>query len=106
MKPTFGRVVLKPLEETPTGLLIIPDAYRDLDANDGKHIFHDDQEIGTAEVLAVGPGKYSKKGVRILPEVKVGDTVLYHRPSASKPDPQSNNVFIEETAILCVVEHG
>ena len=28
-----------------------------------------------ATVIAVGPGRFDKKGTRILPELKVGDTV-------------------------------
>jgi chaperonin GroES len=55
-------VQVEPLEETSTGGIIIPRTAK------AKHV------IG--KVLAVGPGRVTDRGVRVEPEVRVGDRVL------------------------------
>ena len=40
----------------------------------------DKDKLMTGEVVAVGPGKLSSEGKRLLMEVKVGDTILFKKP--------------------------
>ena len=67
LKPLEDRIVVKPLEAeqvTASGL-VIPDTAKEK-PQEGK-------------VLAVGPGRFDDKGVRVPVDVKVGDVVLYSK---------------------------
>ena len=72
VKPLADRVVIKPAaaEEKTKGGLIIPDTSKEKPV------------IG--EVVAVGPGKVAEDGKKIVPEVKVGDKVLYGKYSGTE----------------------
>jgi chaperonin GroES len=72
VKPLADRVVVKPspAEEKTKGGIILPDTAKEKPV------------IG--EVVAVGPGKVSEDGKKILPEVKVGDKVLYGKYSGTE----------------------
>jgi co-chaperonin GroES (HSP10) len=43
-----------------------------------------EQKIHRGEVLAVGPGAFTKKGVEVPADVKVGDRVLFHFEDTEK----------------------
>ncbi len=67
LKPLEDRIVVEPLEAeqvTASGL-VIPDTAKEK-PQEGK-------------VLAVGPGRFDDKGVRIPVDVQVGDVVLYSK---------------------------
>ena len=67
LKPLEDRIVVSPLEAeqvTASGL-VIPDTAKEK-PQEGK-------------VLAVGPGRFDDKGVRIPIDVQVGDVVLYSK---------------------------
>ena len=67
LKPLEDRIVVQPLEAeqvTASGL-VIPDTAKEK-PQEGK-------------VLAVGPGRFDDKGVRIPVDVQVGDVVLYSK---------------------------
>ena len=67
LKPLEDRIVVEPLEAeqvTASGL-VIPDTAKEK-PQEGK-------------VLAVGPGRFDDKGVRVPIDVKVGDVVLYSK---------------------------
>ncbi len=72
VKPLADRVVIKPAaaEEKTKGGIILPDTAKEKPV------------IG--EVVAVGPGKVAEDGTKILPEVKVGDKVLYGKYSGTE----------------------
>jgi chaperonin GroES len=72
VKPLADRIVIKPVaaEEKTKGGLILPDTAKEKPV------------IG--EVVAVGPGKISDEGKKIVPEVKVGDKVLYGKYSGTE----------------------
>lgn len=72
MKPLADRVVIKPspADEKTKGGIILPDTAKEKPV------------IG--EVVAVGPGKTTDDGKRIVPEVKVGDKVLYGKYSGTE----------------------
>ena len=72
VKPLADRIVIKPAqaEEKTKGGIILPDTAKEKPV------------IG--EVVAVGPGKIADDGKKILPEVKVGDKVLYGKYSGTE----------------------
>jgi chaperonin GroES len=65
IQPLGDRVLVKPMakEEISRGGIVLPDTVK--------------EKPQEGEVLAVGAGKLSDKGVRVPMEVKVGDMVLY-----------------------------
>ena len=72
LKPLADRVVIKPspADEKTRGGIILPDTAKEKPV------------IG--EVVAVGPGKVADDGTKIVPEVKVGDKVLYGKYSGTE----------------------
>jgi len=65
LQPLADRVLVKPMEKeemTKSGIYL-PDTAR--------------EKPQEGEVIAVGPGKMSEDGKRIVMDLKVGDTVLY-----------------------------
>ncbi len=72
VKPLADRVVIKPAqaEEKTKGGIILPDTAKEKPV------------IG--EVVAVGPGKVTEDGKKVVPEVKVGDKVLYGKYSGTE----------------------
>ncbi len=67
IKPLGDRVVIKPLpkEEVSKGGIVLPDTAK--------------EKPQEGEIIAVGPGKLSEDGKRIVMEVKVGDKVIYSK---------------------------
>ena len=65
LQPMADRVLVKPIEReemTKSGIYL-PDTAK--------------EKPQEGEVIAVGPGKMSEDGKRIVPDIKVGDMVLY-----------------------------
>ena len=65
LKPLADRVVVKPIEreeKTKSGIYL-PDTAKEK-PQEGK-------------VIAVGPGRLSEDGKRLVPDIKVGDIVIY-----------------------------
>ena len=67
IKPLEDRILVKSLEaETTTASgLVIPDTAK--------------EKPQEGEVLAVGPGRMTDKGVRVAMDIKVGDRVIYSK---------------------------
>jgi chaperonin GroES len=66
---------------------------------------------GRGVVLAVGPGIYDKKGRRIVPDVRVGERVVFSKLSGDKVrddlavmEIEADLVLIREVEILCAVD--
>ena len=92
IKPLADRVVIRPtpMEEKTKGGLIVPDTAKEKPV------------IG--EVVAVGPGKVSDDGQKILPEVKVGDKVLYGKYSGTEVTVEGEEYLImREADIFAIV---
>ena len=72
IRPILDRIIIKAQgpEETTAGGLIIANA-----KNEG---------IIEAEVLAVGPGAYDKKGNFVVPHVNVGNQILVNSMAGQK----------------------
>ena len=65
LQPLADRLVVKPIEreEVTKGGIVLPDTVKER-PQEGK-------------VIAVGPGRLSEDGKRIVMDVKVGDIVIY-----------------------------
>jgi chaperonin GroES len=92
MKPLADRVVIRPApaEEKSKGGIIVPDTAKEKPV------------IG--EVVAVGPGKIADDGKKILPEVKVGDKVLYGKYTGTEVTVEGDVYLImREADIFAIV---
>lgn len=67
MQPLADRLVVKPIqrEEKTKGGIFLPDTAK--------------EKPQEGEIIAVGPGKLSDDGKRLVMEVKVGDKVVYSK---------------------------
>lgn len=98
IQPLHDRILIKVLPEHPDktpGGIIIPEAVKE-----------SPQEIGIVE--AVGPGRFTEKGIFIVPTVQAGDKVLYNGFAASKHDIDNpmgfeDHVLIRDTDILAII---
>ena len=93
LRPLHDRVIVRRLEEerkTASGI-VIPDAAA--------------EKPDQGEILSVGPGKRDESGQRLVPDVKVGDRVLFGKYSGQtvKIDGEELLVMREED-IMGVVE--
>ena len=92
VEPLADRVVVSPLEEEEQmrGGLYIPDTAK--------------EKPQSGKIVAVGPGKLSEEGVRIEPDVKVGQTVLYGKYSGTEVTVEGEDYLIlRESDILAVL---
>ncbi len=92
IKPLADRVVVLPLDEDEQmrGGLYIPDTAK--------------EKPQSGEILAVGAGKLSDEGVRIEPDVEVGQTILYGKYSGTEVTVEGEDFLIlRESDILAVI---
>jgi len=92
VQPLADRVVVSPLEEEEEmrGGLYIPDTAK--------------EKPQSGMIVAVGPGKLSEEGVRIDPDVEVGQTVLYGKYSGTEVTVEGEEYLIlRESDILAVL---
>ena len=89
LQPLADRVLVKPIEKeekTKSGIYL-PDTAKEK-PQEGK-------------VLAVGPGKMSDDGKRIVMDVKVGDTVIYAKYGGTEVKVEDEELMIlRESDIL------
>jgi chaperonin GroES len=89
LQPLADRLVVKPIEreEVTKSGIVLPDTVR--------------EKPQEGEVIAVGPGRLSEDGKRIVMEVKVGDTVLYAKYGGSEIKIEDEELIIlRESDIL------
>ena len=92
INPLEDRVVVTPLEEDEQmrGGLYIPDTAK--------------EKPQQGKIVAVGPGKLSDEGVRVEPDVEVGQTVLYGKYSGTDVTIDGVEFLIlRESDILAVI---
>jgi len=92
VKPLADRVVVLPLDddEQMRGSLYIPDTAK--------------EKPQSGKIVAVGEGKLSDEGVRIAPDVEVGQTVLYGKYSGTEVTVEGEEYLIlRESDILAVL---
>ena len=93
VKPLADRVVVSPLEEEEQmrGGLYIPDTAK--------------EKPQSGKIVAVGPGKLSDEGVRIAPDVEVGQTVLYGKYSGTEVTVEGEEYLIlRESDVLAILD--
>jgi chaperonin GroES len=93
LQPLADRVVVKaaPAEEKTKGGLIVPDTAK--------------EKPQKGEIIAVGPGKISDDGKKILMEVKVGDNILYGKYSGTEVTIDGDEFLImRESDIFAIVK--
>jgi chaperonin GroES len=79
-----------PAEEKTKGGIILPDTAK--------------EKPVVGEVVAVGPGKVADDGKKVLPEVKVGDKVLYGKYSGTEVTVEGEEYLImREADIFAIV---
>jgi chaperonin GroES len=92
IKPLGDRVIVKalPQEEKTRGGVILPDTAK--------------EKPQQGEVVAVGPGRVTDKGVKVDMEVRVGDRVLYGKYSGTevKVDGQEY-LIVKESEVLAIL---
>jgi chaperonin GroES len=95
IKPMQDRLLVKPANEelkTASGI-IVPDTAAK-------------EKPMRGEVLAAGPGKLSKEGVRIPMDIKVGDKVLYGKYAGTEFKLEDDDLLIiEQSDVLAILEN-
>ena len=92
VKPLADRILVRRIEEKETvkGGIIIPDTAK--------------EKPQEGEVVAVGPGRLTEEGKRIVPDVKKGDRVLIGKYSGTDVKIDGNEyVIIREDDVLGVL---
>ncbi len=91
VKPLADRVVVKVLsgEEKTKGGIVLPDTAK--------------EKPQEGEVIAVGPGRVLDNGQRVVPELKVGDRVIFAKYSGTEVKIEGEDYLIlRESDILAV----
>ncbi len=93
LEALFDAVIVKPFEETETmyGSIVVPDAGKDRNEH--------------AEVVAVGPGKFTATGHFLETQVKVGDKVILPTMGFTKLEHEGEEYYVgPENSILARVK--
>ena len=93
LKPLSDRVILKALDkiEKTAGGIFLPDSAKEKPAE--------------AEVVAVGPGQLNSNGHLIVPDVKVGDKVIYAKYAGTEVKVDGvDYIIVRNEDILGIVE--
>ena len=93
IRPLHDRVVVKRLEakEQMRGGIIIPDTAK--------------EKPQEGEVVAVGPGRLTDEGKRIVPDVKAGDRVLIGKYSGTDVKIEGTEyVILREDEVLGILK--
>jgi chaperonin GroES len=93
LRPLHDRILVKRIDEGETvrGGIIIPDSAK--------------EKPQQAEVIAVGSGKLLENGLRVPPDVKAGDRILFGKYSGSETKIDADEYLIlREDEILGVIE--
>jgi chaperonin GroES len=93
-RPLGDRVVVRRVKEDQKtkGGIIIPDTVQ--------------EKPQEGEVISVGPGALDDNGKRIIPEVKIGDRVLFGKWSGSEVKLDGEELLImKESDIMGIIEN-
>ncbi|MBD2102350.1 co-chaperone GroES [Leptolyngbya sp. FACHB-261] len=93
LKPLGDRILIKieNQEQTTAGGILLPDTVKEK------------PQVG--QVSAVGPGVKTDKGERVVPEVAVGDRVLYSKYAGTEIKADGTEyLLLAEKDILAIVE--
>jgi chaperonin GroES len=94
IKPLSDHILVKPVKEeevTKSGI-VLPDTV-------------DKEKKMEGEVIAVGPGKVNKDGVRVAMEVKVGDFILFKKWGGDEVEVEGEDYkIISEEDVLAIIQ--
>ena len=93
LKPLGDRIILKSLDkiEKTAGGIFLPDSAKEKPAE--------------AEVVAVGPGQLNNNGQLIVPDVKIGDKVIYAKYAGTEVKVDGvDYIIVRNEDILGIVE--
>jgi chaperonin GroES len=93
LQPLGDRILIKVVEkeEKTAGGIFLPDTAKEK------------SQVG--EIAAVGPGGRNDKGDRVVPEVKIGDKVMYSKYAGTELKIDSvDYLLLTEKDILAIVE--
>jgi len=93
LKPLGDRIVVKALagETTTKSGIVLPDTAK--------------EKPQEGEVLAVGPGKVMDNGKRVVPEIKVGQRVLFAKYAGTEVKMEGEEYLIlRESDVMGIVE--
>lgn len=91
IKLLSNKVLIKQNQHEGAGPIVIPDAAK--------------EKPNTGVVIAVGPGGYTKHGVKIQMNVKVGDEVLFNEFAAQEIEVGDDKyLLIGEDQIIGIVK--
>lgn len=93
IQPLADRIMVKVLEakEVTKGGIVLPDTAK--------------EKPQEAEVIAIGKGKVSDEGKTIVPEVKVGDKILFGKYTGTEITVEGKEYLIlKEEDILAIVK--
>lgn len=96
LQPISNNILVRPTEELTNGLVILDSA---------SHLAHMGKPL-KGVVVSTGPGYYTKKGVRIPPDFKDGDTVIYLNHDIYNKIKYNNEdvIVIRSNQIVAVVD--
>lgn len=99
-RPNGDRIVIQPdtVDERTKGGIWLPQ----------KTVSDKKQDVSTGRVVAMGPGLLCSDGTRFpMPDVKIGDRVLYYNQGGIKlPLEEGEYLSMRDDFILCVLEEG
>ena len=102
IRPLSDRIVVKPIEnsEYSKGGIYIDRAKTSFSQSVGNTY-----QTTVGEVVAVGPGKYDKKGKRRPPDAKVGDVIAFSDSCSRRVEIDGEDyLFLRETSIAFFME--
>jgi len=96
-EPMNDKILVRPIAEPEKiGSIFVPDSARSKQRND----------LAKGVVVKMGPGMLTKKGERWpMPDVKIGDTILFQDNAAHKINIDGEpHMVIRDDVVYCVIE--
>lgn len=89
MTPMRDDVCVEILDAPLSDILVIPDAYKELPVR--------------GRVLAVGPGRVNRYGIRVLPDVVAGEVIQFYFGGIEAYYPDRKHAIVKHSNIQAVI---